>query len=70
MRNRPPVCIESEILNLQPRGGKAKAYQVKQVRGVITSYGLAGTPEAEEPAPPEDASAENDFTKTEESDGS
>ncbi len=31
-----------EILNLQPRSGKAKAYQVKQVRVVITSYGLAG----------------------------
>jgi hypothetical protein len=31
-----------EILNLQPRGSKAKAYQVKQVRGIITSYGLAG----------------------------
>jgi hypothetical protein len=37
----------AEILNLQPRGGKAKAYQVKQVRGVITSYRLAGEPEAE-----------------------
>ena len=24
-----------EILNLQPRGGKAKPYQVKQVRGVV-----------------------------------
>jgi hypothetical protein len=32
----------AEILNLQPRGGKAKAYQVKQVRGVILSYGFAG----------------------------
>jgi hypothetical protein len=37
----------AEILNLQPRGGKAKAYQVKQVRAVITSYRLAGEPEAE-----------------------
>jgi hypothetical protein len=37
----------AEILNLQPRSGKAKAYQVKQVRGVIVSYGLAGEPEAE-----------------------
>ena len=36
-----------EILNLQPRGSKAKAYQVKQVRGVLISYRLAGTPEAE-----------------------
>jgi hypothetical protein len=31
-----------EILNIQPKGSKAKPYQVKQVRGVITSYGLAG----------------------------
>jgi hypothetical protein len=31
----------AEILNLQPRGGKAKPYQVKQVRGLITSYRLA-----------------------------
>jgi hypothetical protein len=31
-----------EIINLQPlRGGKAKAYQVKQVRQLITKYGLA-----------------------------
>ena len=35
-----------EILNLQPRGSKAKAYQVKQVRGVLTAYGLA--PETDE----------------------
>ena len=31
-----------EILNLQPLGAKAKAYQVKQVRGVILRYKLAG----------------------------
>ena len=31
-----------EILNLQPIGTKAKAYQVKQVRGVILRYKLAG----------------------------
>ena len=31
-----------EILNLQPKGAKAKAYQVKQVRGVILRYKLAG----------------------------
>lgn len=31
-----------EILNLQPIGAKAKAYQVKQVRGVIIRYKLAG----------------------------
>lgn len=29
-----------EILNLQPRDGKAKAYQVRQVRGVILRYKL------------------------------
>lgn len=32
----------AEILNLQPKGAKAKAYQVKQVRGVILQYRLAG----------------------------
>ncbi|WP_210420115.1 hypothetical protein [Aquisphaera giovannonii] len=40
----------AEILNLQPRGNQAKAYQVKQVRGVIVSHGLAGEPEADQPA--------------------
>jgi hypothetical protein len=30
-----------EILNLQPRGSLAKAYQVKQVRQVIVKYKLA-----------------------------
>jgi hypothetical protein len=39
-----------EILNLQPRGSEAKAYQVKQVRGVIVTHGLAGEPDADEPA--------------------
>ena len=29
-----------EILNLQPKGGKAKAYQVRQVREVISKYKL------------------------------
>ena len=29
-----------EILNLQPKQGKAKAYQVKQVRNVILKYQL------------------------------
>ena len=29
-----------EILNLQPKSGKAKPYQVKQVRGVILKYNL------------------------------
>jgi len=32
-----------EILNLQPReGGKAKSYQVRQVREVIVRYHLSG----------------------------
>lgn len=31
-----------EILNIQPRGSLAKAYQVKQVRKVITRYMLVG----------------------------
>jgi len=29
-----------EILNLQPKGSKAKLYQVKQVRNVIVRYKL------------------------------
>lgn len=37
-----------EILNLQPRGSKAKAYQIKQVREVITAYRLAGESETDE----------------------
>lgn len=31
-----------EILNLQPRGAKAKPYQVKQVRNAILKCGLGG----------------------------
>ena len=31
-----------EILNLQPKQGKAKPYQVKQVRNLIVKYRLAG----------------------------
>jgi hypothetical protein len=59
----------AEILNLQPRRGKAKAYQVKQVRGVLISHRLAGEPEAEEPAT-EDVSGEvAGPTATEEDDG-
>ena len=39
-----------EILNLQPRGSKAKPYQVRQVRDVIVSYKLAdeASPQADE----------------------
>ena len=36
-----------EILNLQPRGPLAKAYQVKQVRNVIVHYRLAEQQDAE-----------------------
>ncbi|HEX8199795.1 MAG TPA: hypothetical protein VF590_04855 [Isosphaeraceae bacterium] len=36
-----------EILNLQPRGPLAKAYQVKQVRDAIVRYRLAGSDDAE-----------------------
>ena len=55
----------AEVLNLQPRAGKAKPYQVKQVRGVLTSYGLAGEPEAEEAAE-ETTSTDVSSTATEE----
>ena len=34
-----------EILNLQPKQGKAKAYQVKQVRNIILKYQLGGQDE-------------------------
>lgn len=33
----------AEILNLQPKGSKAKAYQVKQVRELIVQYRLGAT---------------------------
>ena len=31
-----------EILNLQPKGAQARAYQVKQVRGVLLKHQLGG----------------------------
>lgn len=31
----------AEIINIQPAGNKAKAYQVKQVRNLILKYKLA-----------------------------
>jgi hypothetical protein len=34
-----------EILNLQPKQGKAKAYQVKQVRNLILNYKIGGQDE-------------------------
>ena len=36
-----------EILNIQPNGNKAKAYQVKQVRTVILKYKLGGDDDAQ-----------------------
>ena len=36
-----------EILNLQPKGSKAKPYQVKQVRAILLKYKLRGKPDAE-----------------------
>ena len=29
-----------EIINLQPKGGMAKSYQIRQVRGIILKYRL------------------------------
>jgi predicted RNA binding protein YcfA (HicA-like mRNA interferase family) len=52
----------TEILNLQTAGGKAKPYQVRQVRDVIVSYGLAG--ETDEQPPPQ-----TDRTDAEDKDG-
>ena len=48
----------AEILNLQPKGSKAKAYQVRQVRDVITEYGLAGDEDEGAPASDQPASDE------------
>ena len=31
-----------EIINIQPTGNKAKAYQVKQIRHIILKYKLGG----------------------------
>ncbi|EGK88544.1 type II toxin-antitoxin system HicA family toxin [Microcoleus vaginatus PCC 9802] len=35
-----------EILNLQPKGSQAKAYQVKQIREVILKHQLGGKDDA------------------------
>jgi hypothetical protein len=59
----------AEILNLQPRGSNAKAYQVKQVRALLTASGLAGETEADEPAPEEAAGDETGPAATEENHG-
>ena len=50
---QPPVKVEvgapifrksciTELINLQREGGKAKVYQVRQVRAVLLTYRLAG----------------------------
>ena len=31
-----------EIINIQPKNGKAKPYQVKQIRAIILRYRLGG----------------------------
>ena len=31
-----------EIVNIQPKGSKAKVYQVKQIRGIILKHKLRG----------------------------
>ena len=36
-----------EIINIQPKGSKAKAYQVKQVRDLILKYHLGGKMDVE-----------------------
>ena len=35
----------AEIINLQPKGSKAKPYQVRQVRGILLRYKLGVTDE-------------------------
>ncbi len=37
----------AEILNLQPKGAKAKPYQVKQVRNLLVKYKLGGQDDAQ-----------------------
>ena len=60
----------AEILNLQARSGKAKAYQVKQVRALLTSYGLAGESQVVEHTSDEASDDGTEETKQEENDGS
>lgn len=49
----------AEILNLQPRGDKAKAYQVKQVRDILIDNGLASEPEDNAPTDASDPADAN-----------
>jgi predicted RNA binding protein YcfA (HicA-like mRNA interferase family) len=32
----------AEIVNLQPRGGQGKPYQMKQIRQILLKYNLTG----------------------------
>jgi len=48
----------TEIVNLQPIGNKAKPYQVKQVRNIIITYGLAGVQQDEGKEEAQDPNAE------------
>lgn len=34
-----------EIINIQPKGSQAKAYQVRQIRGLILKYNLGDQPD-------------------------
>ena len=45
----------AEIINLQPKDGQAKPYQVRQVRKLIVEHGLADDPDDD--APPTDPPA-------------
>ena len=52
------TCADvAEILNLQPRGGEAKPYQVRQVREVVLKYKLFATLVRERPTPETDDEA-------------
>lgn len=53
----------AEIINLQPKDGQAKPYQVRQVRKLIVEHGLADDSDDEtgttpEPPTPEDGTDE------------
>jgi len=39
------ICYHNdypELINIQPKGNKAKSYQVKQIRDLIKKYNLGG----------------------------
>lgn len=47
-----------EIINLQPKGSKAKPYQVRQVREILTKYGLSGEQDSAEESSDEPAESD------------